>query len=297
MLRLKNCSNEAGAYGLLTPLQPYPALLLRSKNQRVLVVADLHIGWEVALAQEGVYIPSQTPKILTKLQEIVKIAKPTRLIFLGDVKHTVAKVELREWLDIPNLFETLERSVSEIQVVPGNHDGNLEPLLPESVKLLPATGVRIGDIGLFHGHAWPAPDLLGCRTLVMGHIHPTVAFRDPFGYRMTAQVWVKAQCSKTRLTESVLQALKIKETKNPIGTLKTRFNVTPKTSQLLILPCFNEFLGGRAVNRTRIDRRGGRYRGFVGPILRSRGVYSDEAEIYLLDRTFLGTVAQLKTLG
>lgn len=281
---------------MLTPLQPYPSLLLRSKNQRVLVVADLHIGWEVSLTQEGVYIPSQTPKILDKLQKIVKKVKPTRLIFLGDVKHTVAKVELQEWRDIPDLFETLERSVPNIQVVPGNHDGNLEPLLPESVTLLPATGVKIGDIGLFHGHAWPAPELLGCRTLVMGHIHPTVAFRDPFGYRITAQVWVKAQCNKTRLAESVLKALKIKEAKKPTETLKTRFNIALKTSQLLILPCFNEFLGGRPINRTGIGK-GGRYREFVGPILRSKGVHSDEAEIYLLDRTFLGSVAQLKTLG
>lgn len=281
---------------MLTPLQPYPALLLRSKNQRVLIVADLHIGWEVALTQEGVYIPSQTPKILDRLQKIVKKVKPTRLIFLGDVKHTVAKVELQEWRDIPDLFETLERSVPNIQVVPGNHDGNLEPLLPETVTLLPATGVKIGDIGLFHGHAWPAPELLGCRTLVMGHIHPTVAFRDHFGYRITAQVWVKAQCNKTRLAESVLKALKIKEAKKPTETLKTRFKVTLKTSKLLILPCFNEFLGGRPVNRTGIGK-GGRYREFVGPILRSRGVHSDEAEIYLLDRTFLGSVAQLKTLG
>ncbi len=262
----------------------------------MLVVADLHIGWEVALTQKGVYIPSQTPKILNKLQKIVKIAKPTHLILLGDVKHTVAKVELREWRDIPNLFETLERSVPNIQVVPGNHDGNLEPLLPETVSLLPTTGVKIGDTGLFHGHAWPAPELLGCRTLVMGHIHPTVAFRDPFGYRITAQVWVKTRCNKTCLAESVLKALKIKEAKKPTETLKTRFNVTLKTSQLLILPCFNEFLGGRPVNRTGIGK-GGRYREFVGPILRSKGVHSNEAEIYLLDRTFLGTVAQLKTLG
>lgn len=281
---------------MLTPLRPYPALLLRSKNQRVLVVADLHIGWEVSLTKEGVYIPSQTPKILDKLQKIVKKVKPTRLIFLGDVKHTVAKVELQEWRDIPDLFETLERSVPTIQVVPGNHDGNLEPLLPETVTLLPTTGVKIGDIGLFHGHAWPAPELLGCRTLVMGHIHPTVAFRDSFGYRITAQVWVKAQCNRTRLAESVLKALKIKEAKKPTETLKTRFKVTLKTSQLLILPCFNEFLGGRPVNRTGIGKVG-RYREFVGPILRSKGVHSDEAEIYLLDRTFLGSVAQLKTLS
>jgi len=282
---------------LLAPLQPYPALLLRTKDERVLIVADLHIGWEVALAHEGVYIPSQTPKILNELQKTVKVAKPTRLIFLGDVKHTVAKTELREWHDIPNLFETLGRSVPTIQVVPGNHDGNLEPLLPEAVSLLPTTGVKIGEVGLFHGHAWPTPELLECRTLVMGHIHPIVAFRDPFGYRITAQVLVKAQCDKDRLAKSILKASKVKDPKKPMETLKNRFNVTPRVSQLFILPCFNQFLGGRPVNRTGIDKRGGRYREYVGPILRSKGVNTDEAEVYLLDRTFLGTVAQLKTLG
>lgn len=281
---------------MLTPLQPYPALLIQNKNRRVLVVADLHIGWEVALAQEGVYIPSQTPKIMKKLQKIVKKVRPTCLIFLGDVKHTVAKVELEEWRDIPHLFETLEKSVPNIHVVPGNHDGNLEPLLSENVALLPTTGVKIGDIGLFHGHAWPAPELLECRTLVMGHIHPTVAFRDPLGYRITTQVWVKAQCDKTSLAKSVLKALNMGGKEKPTETLRTHFNITPKTSQLLITPCFNEFLGGRPVNRTDMNKRG-RYREFVGPILRSKGVYLDKAEIYLLDGTFLGTVAQLKALS
>ncbi|UCC27959.1 MAG: metallophosphoesterase [Candidatus Bathyarchaeota archaeon] len=281
---------------MLTPVQPYPALVVRGKHQRLLVIADLHIGWEVALAQEGVYIPSQTPRILSRLQKIVKMTKPTRLIILGDVKHTVAKVELREWQDIPNLFETLEKSVPNIQVVPGNHDGNLEPLLPEAVNILPVTGVKIGDVGLFHGHAWPTPELLGCRTLIMGHIHPTVAFRDPFGYRITAQVWAKIPCNKTRLAQSVLKALNIKEEGSPSRTLKAHFNVAPATSQLLILPCFNEFLGGRPVNRTTMGRRG-RYREFVGPILRSKGAHSEDAEIHLLDGTFLGTISQLKTLG
>jgi hypothetical protein len=261
----------------------------------VLVIADLHIGWEVALAQEGVYIPSQTPKIMSRLLRIVEKVKPTRLVFLGDVKHTVAKVELEEWRDIPDLFETLEKKVPEIQVVPGNHDGNLEPLLPETVTLLPATGVKIRNIGFFHGHAWPAPELLECQTLVMGHIHPTVVFRDPFGYRISAQVWVKVPCDKARLTKSVLKALNVKEGKSPVETLKTRFGVHPKTSRLLIMPCFNEFLGGRPVNRAGIDRKG-RYREFAGPVLRSRGVNADKAEIHMLDGTFLGSVAQLKTV-
>ncbi len=89
----------------------------------------------------------------------------------------------------------------------------------------------------------------------------------------------------------------MKEADNPVETLKTRFNATLKASQLLIMPYFNEFLGGRPVNRMGGVKGRGRYREFVGPVLRSRVANWDESEIYMLDGTFLGTIAQLKTLS
>ncbi|MDH5390549.1 MAG: phosphoesterase, partial [Candidatus Bathyarchaeota archaeon] len=59
----------------IKPIQPYPALLLRRKTERVLVVADLHIGWEAPLTQKGVHVPSQTPKILDKILQLIKTCK------------------------------------------------------------------------------------------------------------------------------------------------------------------------------------------------------------------------------
>ncbi len=280
----------------IKPIQPYPALLLRRKSERVLVVADLHIGWEAPLTQKGVHVPSQTPKILDKILRLIKTCEPTRIIFLGDVKHAIAKVEMEEWRDVPDFFEALEKKVADIQVIPGNHDGNLEPLLPETIKILPSTGVVFGNVGLFHGHAWPAPELLGCRSLVTGHVHPMVAFRDPMGFRITRQVWVKAACNGQRLAKSVFNRLGVKVNANPSVVLLDQFNVRLRVSQLFIMPSFNEFLGGQPINKRKLGK-GAKSRAFIGPVLRSGSINLDDAETYLLDGTFLGNVNQLKTLS
>jgi len=280
----------------IKPVQPYPALILQKNHDRALVVSDLHIGWERLLSQRGVHVPSQTPKIKNMMLRLIKECKPTQVIFLGDVKDAIAKVEMEDWRDIPNFFEDIQKEVSDIQVILGNHDGNLEPLLPETVKIIPPTGISFGDVGLFHGHAWPAPELLECRSLVTGHVHPTVAIRDQMGFRMTRQVLVKASCDGEQLAKSLLNHLGAKKNNNNLSAvLEEQYKVKLNVSQLFIMPSFNQFLGGRPINER---KRGKKKTGaFIGPILRSGSVNIDDAEVYLLDGTFLGTVNQLKALS
>ncbi len=279
----------------IKPVQPYPALLLQENHDRALVVSDLHIGWERLLSQRGIHVPSQTPKIKNTLLKLIKECKPTQAIFLGDIKDAITKVALEEWKDIPEFFEDIQTEVSDIQVVLGNHDGNLEPLLPENVKIIPPTGVSFGDVGLFHGHAWPAPELLECRSLISGHVHPTVAIRDPMGFRMTRQVLVKAACDGEQLAKSLLNHLGIKMNTDLSGVLEEQYKVKLNVSQLFIMPAFNQFLGSRPINER---KRGKKKTGtFIGPILRSGSVNINDAEVYLLDGTFLGTVDQLKALS
>jgi len=281
----------------LMPTSPFPALLLRRGSERVLVVADLHIGWEVALVERGIHVPSQTPRMLERMTRLIKDHRPTRIIFLGDVKHTVATAEWGEWQDVPDFFEALLKMVSEIEVIPGNHDGNLEPLLPGAVRTLPSTGVVLWEeVGLFHGHTWPAPELLGCPNLVIGHSHPVVAFRDPLGFRVTRQVWVMMGCDGAGLARSVLRHLKVRFGRDPDGALGDRFHVRARASRLFIMPSFNEFLGGQSMNRAAIERGGGP-RMFITPVLRSRGVDVENAELHLLDGTFLGSIGQLRALA
>jgi len=280
---------------LITPVQNYPALLIKKQKERILVVADLHIGWEVKLAEKGIHVPSQTPKILEKTIQLIENHKPTSIIFLGDVKHAIAKVEMEEWRDIPDFFEAVVKRVPNIQIIPGNHDGNLEPLLPEVAKILPPTGIVFGDVGLFHGHTWPAPALLKCRNLITGHVHPTVAFRDPIGFRITRQVWVKAKCNSLSLAKSILKSLNIKPTKDPIDSLQKHFKIKFRASNLFIMPSFNDFLGGRPINERDLGKDQ-KSSAFIGPILRSKSVNIDDSEVYMLDGTFLGTVSQLRAM-
>ena len=267
----------------LNAIRGQAALLLARPGQRVLVLADLHIGWESTLADKGFHIPSQVGKMLKRIERIVKAYRPRKLIFLGDVKHTVAGAEAEEWAEIPAFFEELKKLVDEIAVVPGNHDGRLDALLPDGVEMLSSGGVALwGSFGLFHGHAWPSPELLACRWLIMGHVHPVVVFREGPYFRTSSRIWLLSDCDGSSLAEEMVKRGKARP--DELGDIRAE--------KLLVMPSFNEFLGGQAVNRPRSGDES-----FIGPVLRSRSVDLANAEVYMLDGTFLGTVGQLRRSG
>lgn len=281
---------------MITPLPPYPAALLKSRGTRLMAIADLHIGWEMSLSAEGIHVPTQTPKLLKRLIDLLSEYEPDELLVLGDVKHTVATAEKMEWQDIPDFFNALKKRVQRISVIRGNHDGNLEPLLPEEITVLPGTGVAFDGVGFFHGHQWPSPALLKCKTLVMGHVHPVVVFRDPAGFRVTRQVWVKANCDGSKLSKVLLRKHGIKVERSAEETFYKLYGMKPTASQLFIMPSFNDFLGGRPLNARRVAGSS-RAEVVTGPVLRSEAVDMRVAEAYLLDGTLLGTIEQLRTLS
>jgi len=280
------------------PVADQPALLLEREGERLLVIADLHLGWEVTLARQGIHVPSQVPRLMDKLRKIIEETRPASLVLLGDIKHAVAKVELEEWKYVPEFFEGLVDLIQDIQVVPGNHDGNLEPLTPPNVKIHKSTGVSLwNSVGLFHGHAWPSPSLLECKHLVMGHLHPTVVFRDPLGFRITRQVWVRAKSDGRKLAEGVLKHEDVKYEGNPSDAFASRYAVKPADADCVIMPSFNDYLGGQPINRSLTEGWTELYREYMGPVLRSGAIDFEIGEAYLFDGTFLGTVEDLRKLA
>jgi len=276
---------------MLTPIKNYPALIHKQKEQKTLIISDLHLGWELNLIQKGIHVPSQTQKIQDELLQLIDITEPNKLTILGDVKHTIARAGLVEWQDIPKFFKAIKTKVDKIEIIRGNHDGNLEPLLEPTIQLHPSSGIASNAVGLFHGHTWPAKQLLECTTLVMGHVHPTISFRDRIGFRITSPVWVKAKCDAKKLADDYLRRRRPKSNTKQISTPQKRQIANPKIKQLLIMPCFNNFLGGRAINKKKAGRS------YRGPILRSQSIKMEAAETYLLDGTFLGTIKQLRGMG
>lgn len=274
----------------LRPLLPFPALLIET-SKKILVIADLHIGWEwdARFLQAGLYIPSQTPKLQEKLMTLIQQHHPDTLLLLGDVKQAITRMSIEDWRVIPEFFEDIQSHVAEIIVVLGNHDGELEPLTPPTVTIVPSTGLTIGQkpqIGLLHGHAWPSPEVLSSDILIMGHLHPVVWFRDNLGIWTVKQVWVVSNCDGEKLATAYLNYLNVTPTNRSRDVLHTKTGVKINDPRLIIVPAFNDLVGGVSVHN--LTRR------LMGPIIRSTSVNIDTAEIYLLDGTYLGDPIQLQ---
>ncbi|MEM2875294.1 MAG: metallophosphoesterase [Candidatus Hadarchaeales archaeon] len=255
---------------MLVPVEGAPAMLLRLRRERVLVVADLHLGVESSLVEEGLSLPSQTPKVRDRLMDLISAHSPDRLVMLGDVKHNVPISSWQEWRELPSLFDELSKLV-EVDVVKGNHDGGLEGMLPKGVRIQGPRGITIGErsrIGLMHGHTWPSAELMRAKVILAGHNHPAVEFRDELGGRVVVPVWLRCPINADGLPPSLKKSVK------------------GKAPKLVVLPAFGELIGGTPVNREMPEE-------LIGPVFKSRAARIEEAEAYTLDGTFLGKVKNI----
>ncbi|MCS7106154.1 MAG: metallophosphoesterase [Candidatus Aenigmarchaeota archaeon] len=245
-------------------VKDYPALFL--SGEKILVIADLHLGFEHELFKEGIVIQPQVEKFKRVIDALLKITKAKSLIILGDVKHKVPGISLREMKEIPKFFSYLIEKV-KVVCVKGNHDDTISSLLPKEVKVFSSRGFRIKKYGFFHGHAWPSKSLMECDYLFMGHVHPCVEFKDKLGYRNIEQVWVKGKLDE----KLVMDKYKIKK----VGKLET-----------IIFPTFNKLLGGIKINKLAEKE-------LIGPILSSNFLEISRCDLYLLDGTHLGKVKDI----
>jgi hypothetical protein len=105
----------------------------------------------------------------------------------------------------------------------------------------------------------------------------------------------RSNCNSQKLAKNLLKHLNIKIKSDLATLLKERFNLKLEATQLLIMPSFNNFLGGQPINR-KIGKNN-KSKKFIGPILRYGNVDLKNAEAYLLDGTFLGKLEYLKRLS
>src|SRR5256886_3156444 len=103
------------------------ALLLR--EERVLVISDLHLGFEGALAEQGVSIPRfQRRVILERLGKMLDRNKAEQVVIAGDFKHEFSKNLVDEWVEVKQVLRFLKDRVKPI-LVRGNHDNYLATIL------------------------------------------------------------------------------------------------------------------------------------------------------------------------
>lgn len=170
---------------------PYPALYLEQVG--ALLVADLHIGYEQALAEDvGVALPtSQLGEITSNLEKLIDQCNPSTLIINGDLKHVFASSPHQEWYEVQQLIETLLERLHRIILIRGNHDTMLGPLkkFGDSVEI--TAEHRVDDILLVHGHR--ETDVSDAKTLVIAHEHPSIVLGDSVGARVKLPAFLKGR--------------------------------------------------------------------------------------------------------
>ncbi|UCD45241.1 MAG: metallophosphoesterase [Candidatus Bathyarchaeota archaeon] len=273
-------------------LTPWPAMLVEA-GERILMASDFHLGIEYELAKMGINIPYQTERYMEELLGLVREHRPDRVILAGDVKHGVPITSFQEKREIPRLFNALLDEVDRVEVARGNHDSNIQNLAPEEVEIHPSKGFIVGGafkVGVLHGHAWPYPALLNADLLVMGHNHPTVRLNTPLGVRVTQRAWVRGKLDPERVASAILGQDGVKFEGGAVKAFQEEYDVRVGKPQVVIMPTFNDLMGGLPVNSETP-------KSLLGPLFRSGAIEVDDFDVYLLDGTFLGRVDFLRTLS
>jgi len=158
------------------------------KEEGAVAISDLHLGFEAALAEQGVSIPRfQRREVLGRLARLLDAYEPEKLIIAGDFKHEFSKNLPDEWVEIKQVLRFLQQRTETI-VVRGNHDNYLATILGD-LRMTLHDRYDLGGCTFVHGHE----DVQALGTIVMGHEHPAVKLRDPLGATVSVPAFLIAE--------------------------------------------------------------------------------------------------------
>jgi len=151
------------------------------------VIGDLHLGYEKALEDEGLYLPRlNTGSMRDSLNRIICRYEPKRMVLLGDIKHDFARAPYECRYDVTNIVQMLS-DAAEVIVIKGNHDNFLQNILSD-VGIDVKDHTDIAGLRLEHGHVDS-----GIRPVVIGHEHPSVRISDAMSGSVKLQCFMHAE--------------------------------------------------------------------------------------------------------
>jgi metallophosphoesterase superfamily enzyme len=119
-------------------------LVLSLRRERLLLLADTHVGYEVELRRvKGVNVMSQTRRLVEKVLELVEMHNATSVVVLGDVKHELP-VPRESAEEVRAFLSTVAKRVPML-LIPGNHDSILQEVASGigGVEVAPTRGVLV----------------------------------------------------------------------------------------------------------------------------------------------------------
>jgi putative SbcD/Mre11-related phosphoesterase len=174
-----------------------PALFFQ--DQRCLVLSDLHIGYESALKEKGVFLPQASYRHMKGVIEgLIESTRPESIVFLGDLKHEFGKASPQEWVEVQDLLATLLAKGLKVHVVRGNHDNYILSILRRFDVSLHEPAMMLGDYIFTHGHI-KVDVPKGTKAIIIGHEHPAVSSLDLSGARYKFKCFLIGKHRGTRL--------------------------------------------------------------------------------------------------
>jgi putative SbcD/Mre11-related phosphoesterase len=250
-------------------------LVLSLRRERLLLLADTHVGYEVELRRvKGVNVMSQTRRLVEKVLELADLHNVTSVVILGDVKHELPVP--RESVDEVRTFLTSLAKKLPLLLIPGNHDSLLQEIASGigGVEVAPTRGVLTDKFLLVHGHVKPAKqDLEKADVVIMGHTHPAVVIRDDIGYAVKEPAVLKIRTSRTKMCRALYGE-----------PCKRRAQL-----KIVVLPASHPLITGVDVREIPQMASEGR------TLLKYIEWKAENVEVYLPDMTFIGTLADLQS--
>jgi len=162
-----------------------PGIEIRGKalwlaKQKVLIIADLHIGYEEALIEEGILVPRfRLEEMKQEIVELLKL-KPRIVVINGDLKHEFGEISKQEWQETLEILDILLKEARKVVLIRGNHDTILEPIARKK-RLKVVDYYCVNDICVLHGHKILLDKEIyskKIKTIVIGHEHCAVSIRE-----------------------------------------------------------------------------------------------------------------------
>lgn len=151
------------------------------------VIGDLHLGYECALEDEGLFIPRMNEvSIKESLNRILDAYEPARVVLLGDIKHDFRRSSYSARDEVRDVVRLIS-DAAECVAIRGNHDNYLQNILSD-VGIIALDHVNIGGYRLEHGHVDS-----GVRPVIIGHEHPSVKIPGELSGGMKLQCYVVAR--------------------------------------------------------------------------------------------------------
>jgi putative SbcD/Mre11-related phosphoesterase len=259
------------------PINSHAALTLEYVNEdselkKFLVISDLHIGSEIDLIKKGININSSqiSQDILKEIKDLRNTHSFDGIIILGDLKSSITHISKNEWDTIPSFLKQLSIDMEEVFLIPGNHDANINLLVPESVIVCNTSGLVIEDTLLIHGHTIPEKTKFNIKKIVMGHVHPV--FINPNSVIHGKRLWIY---------------LKVK--KEAIFGLQTKGII-----EVIIVPTFNKYFYSLHSSYKEFKSSSASISPLIKQLIKKDAILS--GLLFTLEGSLIGDIKEIETL-